>query len=51
MGVNQSSMLGNSSALVPWVRGFSCPGVQEKLIPILKSLKFSHLPLSVAPHQ
>ena len=37
--MNQSIMVGNSSDLVPCVRGFSCPGVQGRLIPMLQNLR------------
>ena len=34
-----------------WGQKVLMPGVQMGLVPMLQNLRFSHLPLSVAPHQ
>ena len=33
-----------------WDHLFLMPGIQESLVPVVQILRFSHLPLSVAPH-
>ena len=34
-----------------WGQKVLMPGVQMGLVPMLQNLRFSHLPVSVAPHQ
>ena len=34
-----------------WGQNVLMPGVQMGLVPMMQNLRFSHLPLSVAPHQ
>ena len=43
-------VVGECPCLDSWGHMFLRPRIQESLVPVVQILRFSHLPLSVAPH-
>ena len=50
VGRSLGHYVGELLCLGSWGLIFLMTGVQGRLVPVLQNLRFSHLPLSVAPH-